>query len=215
MELVTLKQFAKDQSITYEAVRRQVKHHERELAGHIIKQNGVQYLDEEAVEFLKERRRKSPIILMNMDQSEEIKELKSQIDTLRVQLLTAQNELMKSQDERLKAQDRIIELQDEAQKTIEDRARYTALLEDNKAKEEKLTEAESRIRVLQKEHEEDQETIDGIRKDWKEDLDTLEKVQDLREADQKMIEDLRKERDEALTEAQSFKRSLFGFYRKR
>lgn len=229
MDLVTLKQFAESQGITYEAVRRQVIRYEEKLSGHIFKQNGVQYLDEDAVTFLKERRRSSPIVLQTMDQKEEIDQLKEQIETLRVQLMTVQNELVKSQEEHLKAKDRIIELQDEAKKTIEDRAKYTALLEDNKAKEAKLTEAKSRIEDLQKEHAEDQEQIEGLWKDRKEDQEALEKVLNLRDEDQRTIEDLRKkaeadreiikglqrQRDEAQTEAQSFKRSIFGFYRKR
>lgn len=180
MDLVTLKQFAESQGITYEAVRRQVIRYEEKLSGHIYKQNGVQYLDEEAVTFLKERRRASPIVLQTIDQKEAIDQLKEQIEKLRVQLMTVQSELIKEKD-------RVIELQEESRKTIEARSRYTALLEENEAKDAKLRDAESRIGDLQK----------------------------LRDDDQKTIEDLRKERDEAQTETQSFKRSLFGFYRKR
>ena len=187
MELVTLKKYAEDQGISYEAVRKQVIRYAEELSGHIIKQDRTQYLDPWAVEFLTNRRRESPIVMMNMDQSEENERLKEQVEILKSQLMTAQNEL-------LKAKDRIIDLQDEAQKTIEDRAKYTALLEDSKAKDEKLKEAGDQIETLRKEKEEDQRKIEEIRK----------------EAD-----DLRKERDEAQTEAQSFTRSIFGFYRKK
>lgn len=208
MELITLKQYAVDQGISYEAVRKQVIRYAEELSDHIIKQDRTQFLDPWAVEFLTKRRRESPIVLMNMDQSEENERLKEQIESLKVQLMTAQNELLKSQDERLKAQDRIIELQDEAKKTIEDRAKYTALLEDNKVKEEKLKEAEDQIRTIQTEREADQRTIETIRKE----ADDLRKKS---EEDQKTIEDLQKERDEAQTEAQSFTRSIFGFYRKK
>lgn len=179
MELMTIKQFADDQGVSYEAVRKQVSRYAEELSGHILKQNRTQYLDEKAVEFLKERRRESPIIMQTMDQGEEISRLKDQVESLRAQLMTAQNELLKSQDERLKAQDRIIELQDEAKKTLEDRARYTALLEDNEAKEKKLQEAEERITEARK-----------------------------------TIEDLQKERDEAVTESKKYYKSWFGFYRK-
>lgn len=208
MKLVTLKQYADDQGISYEAVRKQVIRYAEELSDHIIKQDRKQYLDQYAVTFLTERRRESPIILMNMDQNEENQRLKEQIETLRVQLMTAQNELLKSQDERLKAQDRIIQLQDEAKKTLEDRARYTALLEDNKAKEEKLKEAGDQIGDLSRQIEEKDGRIELIQKE----------AEDLRkqaEADQELIETLQLERDEARTEAQSFTRSIFGFYRKR
>jgi len=201
VELVTLKQYAEEHKISYEAVRKQVIRYAEELSDHIIKQDRTQYLDPWAVEFLTNRRRESPIVLMNMDQSEENERLKEEVESLRVKLMTAQNELLKEKD-------RIIELQDEAKKTLEDRARYTALLEESKAKDEKLKEAEDQIRTIQTERESDQLTIETIRKE----ADDLRKKS---EEDQKKIEDLQKERDEAQTEAQSFTRSIFGFYRKR
>lgn len=158
MELITLKDFAKDQNISYEAVRKQVVRYAEELSGHIVKRNRTQYIDDYAIKFLKEKRRESPIIVQNIDQAEEIEDLKSQVESLRGQLMTAQNEL-------LKAKDQIIGLQEESKELLEDKAKYNLLLEDSTAKEEQLKE-------------------------------------------------LTKERDEARTEAQSFKKSIFGFYRK-
>ena len=215
MELVTLKQYAISQRISYEAVRRQVTRYQKELSGHIIKRNRTQFLDEKAVEFLTDRRRSSPIILMNMDQSEENARLKEQVESLKAQLMTAQNELLKSQDDRLKAQERIIALQDEAKKTLEDQAKYAALLEDNRLKAKKLQEAEDQIMEIQKEREEDQLTIQTIRTeadDLREEADGLRKKAD---EDRRTIEDLQEQRDAAQAEAQSYKRSIFGFYRKR
>ena len=200
MELMTIKQFAEDQGISYEAVRKQVSRYSEELSGHILKQNRTQYLDEKAVEFLKERRRESPIVLQTMDQGEEISRLRDQVESLKAQLMTAQNELLKSQDERLKAQDRIIELQDEAKKTLEDRARYMALLEDNEAKTKKLQETEDQLSEIQKARDDD--------------LQALEEIRRQRDDDQRLIEDLQKQRDEAVTESKSYYKSWFGFYRK-
>ena len=205
---MTIKQYAESQNVTYEAVRKQIVGYGEELKDHIVRKGRTQYLDEWAVEFLTKRRRENPIILLSQDKDEAIEAMKQQIETLRVQLMTAQNELLKSQDERLKAQDRIIELQDEAKKTIEDRARYTALLEDNKAKEEKLKEAGDQIGDLSRQIEEKDGQIESIQKE----------AEDLRkktEEDLKTIEDLQRERDEAQSEAQSFTRSIFGFYRKK
>ena len=200
MELMTIKQFAESQGITYEAVRRQVARYSEELSDHIIRKHRTQYLDEKAVEFLKERRRESPIVMQVVDQSEEIEELRSQIETLKAQLMSAQGELLKSQDERLKAQNRIIELQEEAKKTLEDRSRYSALLEDNEAKTKKLQEAEGQLSEIQKARDDD--------------LQALEEIRRQRDDDQRLIEDLQKERDDALRESKSYYRSWFGFYRK-
>lgn len=180
MDVRSIKQFAEEQNVSYEAIRKQIVKYSDELKDHIVRKNRTQYLDEWAVNFLKEKRKESPIVLMNMDQNEQIEELKAQVDLLKSKLLVAQ--------------DQIISLQDETKKAIESQVRYTALLEDNKAKEEKLKEAESQISEIRKE-------ADDLRKKSEE--------------DQKTIEDLQKQRDEAQTEAQSFTRSIFGFYRKK
>lgn len=201
MELVTLKQYAEEHKISYEAVRKQVIRYAEELSDHIIKQDRTQYLDPWAVKFLTERRRESPIVLMNMDQSEENERLKEEVESLRVKLMTAQNELLKEKD-------RIISLQDEAKKTLEDRARYMALLEESKAKDEKLKEMTGQVGDLSRQIEEKDGQIRTIQTE----------TDDLRrqvEEDRKKIEDLSRERDEAQNEAQSFTRSIFGFYRKR
>ena len=179
MELVTIKQFADSQGITYEAVRRQVARYSEELSDHIIRQNRTQYLDEKAVEFLKERRRESPIVLQTIDQGEEIGRLQDQVESLKAQLVTAQNKL-------LEAQEKVISLQDEAQKALEDRARYTALLEDHEDQKRKL-----------------QETSDQLRRVEADRDDAVQRAQDLQT-----------ERDEAVREAKSYIKSWFGFYRK-
>lgn len=177
---MTIKQYAESQNVSYEAVRKQIIRYAEDLGEHIVRKNRTQYLDDWAVDFLTERRKENPVIIVNQDKTEEIESLRSQVETLRVQLLNAQNELLKEKD-------RVISLQDEARKTIEDRAKYTALLEDSKAKDEKLKEAGDQIETLRKEKEEDQ----------------------------RKIEDLQRERDEAQAEAQSFTRSIFGLYRKK
>ena len=179
MELVTIKQFADSQGITYEAVRRQVARYSEELSDHIIRQNRTQYLDEKAVEFLKERRRESPIVLQTIDQGEEIGRLQDQVESLKAQLVTAQNKL-------LEAQERVISLQDEAQKALEDRARYTALLEDHEDQKKKL----------------------------KETADVLRRVEADRDDAVQRAQDLQTERDEAVRESKSYYKSWFGFYRK-
>ena len=74
-EFLSLKDYAKRMNVTYEAVRRQLQRYENELEGHVIHRNKTRYLDEYAVEFLNKKRRESPIIMYQMDQSEEIERL--------------------------------------------------------------------------------------------------------------------------------------------
>lgn len=173
MDLMTLKQFADDQGISYEAVRRAVKRHGDKLTGHIIENDGIRYLDEEAVKILKERRRESPIVVQTMDQGEEIRELTAQIESLRAQLMQAQNELLSSKD-------RIIALQDELKAGIEDRAKYQLLLTDNEEQKRKLRDAEMTIeekqadldqeremrQYLQRQNEDLQKEADSYEKSW-------------------------------------------------
>lgn len=179
MVMTTIKQYAESQNVSYEAVRKQIVRYTEELKEHIVKKDRTQYLDEWAVDFLTERRRENPIILNDQDKTEEIEALRSQVESLKVKLMEAQNELLKEKD-------RVIGLQDEIREGLESKIKYTALLEDNKAKEEKLKEAQDQITEIR------------------------------READDRKreVEELTKERDEAKTEAQSFKKSIFGFYRK-
>ena len=200
MELITIKQYAESQNVTYEAVRKQIVRYADDLKDHIARKGRTQYLDTWAVEFLTKRRRENPVILLSQDKDEAIETMKQEIESLKAQLMTAQNELLKSQDERLKAQDRIIELQEEAKKTLEDRARYSALLEDNEAKTKKLQETEDQLSEIQKARDDD--------------LQALEEIRRQRDDDQRLIEDLQKERDDALRESKSYYRSWFGFYRK-
>lgn len=201
MKLMTIKQYAESQNVTYEAVRKQIVGYGEELKDHIVRKGRTQYLDEWAVDFLTKRRRESPVVLINQDKDEAIELLKSQVETLRVQLMTAQSELLKEKD-------RIIELQDEAKKTLEDRARYTALLEDNEAKAKRLKEAEDREAELTRQVEE----RDGQIRTIQTEADDLRKKT---EEDRETIEELQRERDEAQTEVQSFTRSFLGFYRKK
>lgn len=133
MELITIKQYAQSQHISYEAIRKQVVAYKHDLQDHIIRKGRTQYLDEYAIEFLTKRRRESPVIVLEQSKDETIADLKDQIDALRVQLMTAQNELLREKDH-------IIELQEESRKSLEAQARYTALLEENESKDEQIKE---------------------------------------------------------------------------
>lgn len=144
MELMTIKQYAQSQHISYEAVRKQVASYKHELQDHIIRKGRTQYLDEYAVEYLSKRRRESPVIVMEQSKDETIADLKEQIDALRVQLMAAQNELLREKDH-------IIELQEESRKSLEAQTRYAALLEDNESKDEQIRELTEQRDAAEKE----------------------------------------------------------------
>lgn len=144
MELMTIKQYAQSQHISYEAVRKQVASYKHELQDHIVRKGRTQYLDEWAIEFLTKRRRESPVIVLEQSKDETIADLKEQIDALRVQLMAAQNELLREKDH-------IIELQEESRKSLEAQTRYAALLEDNESKDEQIRELTEQRDAAEKE----------------------------------------------------------------
>lgn len=187
MDMITIKEYADSQNVTYEAVRKQVVRYKDDLKGHIVTNNRTQFLDEWAVKFLTERRREHPVILINQGKDEAIEELTQQIESLRAKLLTAQNELITSKD-------RIIALQDEARAGIEDRTKYQLLLSDHEEQGRKLREAEDALR------EKEDEIQSG--------KEIMRDLQNKTEEQGKQIEELRKEAD-------SYERTFFGLYRKR
>lgn len=54
--MISLKDYAKNKNVSYEAVRKQVNCYKTELERHIHKVNRTQYLDDEAVPFLDSKR---------------------------------------------------------------------------------------------------------------------------------------------------------------
>lgn len=94
--MISLKDYAKNKNVSYEAVRKQVHRYKNELEGHIHKVNRTQYLDDEAVAFLDSKRTESPVILLQMDKDEEIQRLSDENKALLVQIAQIQNELIQT-----------------------------------------------------------------------------------------------------------------------
>lgn len=97
--MITLKEYAKNNSISYEAVRKQVVRYKEELGEHLIKQDRTQYLDDIGVEFLDGKRAASPIIVMEHDKDRQLEELRAQLneekaknDRLKDQIILLQNQ---------------------------------------------------------------------------------------------------------------------------
>ena len=77
--VITIKDYAKDKGISYEAVRKQVKRYATdELKDHIVVQGRTQLLDEYAVDFLNQKRNESPIIIQEQSKDEELERLKEE-----------------------------------------------------------------------------------------------------------------------------------------
>lgn len=82
MNVISLKDYAAQKNISYEAVRQQVVRYKAELEGHIIRDGRQQFLDEEAVSFLDAKRQKNPVAIIQQDKNEQIEALEEQVKQL-------------------------------------------------------------------------------------------------------------------------------------
>lgn len=130
MNVISLKDYAKQNNVSYEAVRKQVVRYADELGAHIIRDGRQQFLDEEAIAFLDAKRQKNPVAIIQMDKDERIEALEEENKILLQKLAIVQDELLKEKD-------KTYQLEIENSKI--------ALLEaDNKAQKDKIAEAEKK-----------------------------------------------------------------------
>lgn len=108
--MITLKDYAKEHNISYEAVRKSVNRYKDDLEGHIHVEGRTQFLDDEAVEFLDAKRQQNPVVIINQDKDEEIERLRSEKEALLVKIAELQDLLIKEKDKVAVLQERNIEL---------------------------------------------------------------------------------------------------------
>ena len=97
--LITIKDYAKQKGVSYEAIRKQIKRYEEELKDHLQKQNRFLMLDEEAVKFLDDKRAENPVIVYEQNKDEALEELRQQNNMLLVQMNQVQAQLGKVQQQ--------------------------------------------------------------------------------------------------------------------
>ena len=98
MGVISLKEYARIKNISYEAVRQQVTRYREELGDHVIKDGRQQFLDEEAVSFLDERRQKNPVVIYQENKDEEIEHLRKERQQLLEDLNEAKSRIIAQQD---------------------------------------------------------------------------------------------------------------------
>ena len=196
--MISIKDYAAQHGISYEAARQQISRYSgREVDGfriseHINKVGRTQYLDDDAVDFLNERRSRNPVIVQQEGQSATIERMRARIDAL-------QNRLIEAQDEyRILLQDKhAIEMQ--AQKLLEDKQQVEELRASTEAAEKRAEAAESVKEVALKAKEEAEAAAERI----KEDFEQLKK--ELEEAKRQAEEDAARLKEEAEAAEQSEK----------
>lgn len=80
--MLSIKDFARDYGVSYEAVRQQVKRYQAELDGHIHRQGRTQYLDDVAVAFLSEHRSKPAMVVYDAGDDRRVQELQEKVNSL-------------------------------------------------------------------------------------------------------------------------------------
>ena len=129
--MVSIRDYAKMNNVSYEAIRQQVKRYEDELNGHIIKQNRTQFLDEVAVEILDRHRGESPIVIVNQDTSSKLQLLEEENKNLLVKVAAQADKISQLSEELKNKTEKMTSL------LLEDKEK-TLLLEQKKNQEEEL-----------------------------------------------------------------------------
>lgn len=93
---MTIKEYANNRGITYEAARQAVKRHRDELGEHASTPGKKQALelDEVAVELLDGWRSSSPIVILAETQADELDRLRRENDLLKDQVIALQDQLL-------------------------------------------------------------------------------------------------------------------------
>ena len=84
--MITIRDYAKENNVSYEAIRKQIKRYEDELNGHIIKQNRTQFLDDVAVDILDQHRKENPVVIINKDTDSRLKQLEDENKNLLIKV---------------------------------------------------------------------------------------------------------------------------------
>lgn len=162
---MTIKEYAKNHGISYEAVRKQIARYKKDLAGHITTHGQTKYIDDYAVEFLDKRRRTNPVVLFHESERAEVDLLRDQVEALKNELMTTQK--------------RVIELQSENQLMLEAKVKYDLLLESSNEKSATIDTLREDLKVARRDTDQAREDLKTARAD----ADQIRKERDEAQAD--------------------------------
>lgn len=83
---VTMRDYANQCGVSYEAIRRQVARYKKDLGGHIEKRGRIQVLDDWAVDFLNARRRGNPVVVAQVDLQVQLQQLQAENKALLIKV---------------------------------------------------------------------------------------------------------------------------------
>ena len=106
--MLSIKDYAQKHNVSYEAVRKQVVRYRTELGEHIIKQGRKQFLDDEAAAFLDEKRRGSPIIVMEQAKDDTIDALTAENEALKAKVMQLQEQIIARDEKVMQLQEQLL-----------------------------------------------------------------------------------------------------------
>lgn len=196
----TIRDYARDHGISYEAVRAQLARYRKDLAGHIVTNGRTMHLDDYAVRFLDAKRRGNPVAIRSEEKHAEHENLKAQVDALKSELLAAQA--------------KIIELQSADRLLIEAKAKCDLLIEAGTEKQKEIDTLRTDLSAARQSAEQLRTDLQAAKADTDRALEELRAARTEADRARTDADQARKERDAAQTEAGSFRRTFFGLYRK-
>ena len=96
--MITVKEFAKKQHRTVQAVYQSIDRYKIQLDGHIQKIGRTSYLDDDAVAFLESKREQNPVVIYQQDKDEELEQLRKNADVMKAKIAELQDKINKGQE---------------------------------------------------------------------------------------------------------------------
>lgn len=186
--MISIKDYAKQNNVTYEAVRQQIKRYREQLDDHIIQDGRTQYLDDIAVTFLDERRQKNPVVVYQQGKDETIEAMRLELEGAYKKIAAQAVMITELQQFKIDTMERRQELED-ARTAQERRERELKTREDGFAQELAAARQEA-SEAAQAEAEKEKKILEGFIKDSEKARgeDAKEYAQKLAEKDKKIQE---------------------------
>lgn len=195
--MITIREYAKQNKVSYEAVRQRIVRLGDIITPHIFIENGVKVIDDEGVELLKTGGQKVPVIVYTEEVQAELNEARDKIAEL--------NEARLKDLENIKElQERFIAMSEELSKLKVEQAKLEstnkALLEDNERSKrdlQSITEAKVKAEIEREQAITNQES-------------TKQELEQYQEDNTKLQNEIQEQAEELA----SYHKTVFGLYRK-
>ena len=136
--MISLRDYAKDAGISYEAVRKKVNQYREELEGHVHQQGRTKYLDDVAVAFLNDHRSHAPAVLYEAGRDQDLIALRKENDELKDKLILAFERMQEQQALLVEAKAAQLMLESASQEASQARERVITLETEKKALEAEI-----------------------------------------------------------------------------